>query len=243
MLEDITQWLQQLLPFLDQAGDSISQAGHSAGAAINPALQKMTLPSMLALAGALGWASGFRLYAVVFLTGLMGKADWLALPSSMQLLEHPAILTASGFMLFMEFFADKIPMIDSMWDAANSFIRIPAGAALAGSVFGADSTTMVLAAAILGGTLAATAQAAKTTTRAAINTSPEPFSNVAMSLAEDGLMLGMLWLATSYPLIFAIVLLITVVCMVFITIILWRFLRGAIARIKSWLRARTTPVA
>lgn len=242
MLEDALQWLQQFLPFLDQAGDSISQAGHSAGAAISPALQKMNLPSMLALAGALGWASGFRLYAVVFLTGLMGKAGWLALPSSMQLLEHPAILTASGFMLFMEFFADKIPIVDSIWDAANSFIRIPAGAALAGSVFGADSTTMMLAAAILGGTLAATSQAAKTATRTAINASPEPFTNVTMSLIEDGFMLGMLWLATNYPIIFAVVLLITVVLMVLITIMLWRFLRAAIAKIKHWLVARATPV-
>lgn len=243
MLEDILQWVQQLLPFLDQAGDSISQAGHSAGAAISPALQKMNLPSMLALAGALGWASGFRLYAVVFLTGLMGKAGWLALPSSMALLEHPAILTASGFMLFMEFFADKIPMIDSMWDIANSFIRIPAGAALAGSVFGADSTTMMLVATILGGTLAATSQAAKTTTRAAINASPEPFTNVAMSFIEDGFMLAMLWLATHYPLIFAIALLITVILMVLIIVMLWRFLRAVVVRVKSWLATRMTPAA
>ncbi|MDO5654477.1 MAG: DUF4126 domain-containing protein, partial [Brachymonas sp.] len=83
MLDTVMQWLQQVLPFLNQAGDAVSNAGHTAGAAVSPALQKMNLPSMLALAGALGWASGFRLYAVVFLTGMMGKAGWLQLPETM----------------------------------------------------------------------------------------------------------------------------------------------------------------
>ncbi|MDO5654424.1 MAG: DUF4126 domain-containing protein, partial [Brachymonas sp.] len=130
--------------------------------------------------------------------------------------------------------ADKIPGLDSLWDLANSVIRSPAGAALAGSVFGADSTTMMIVAGILGGTLAATTQAAKTTTRAAINTSPEPFTNVAASLAEDGLVVGIVWLATNHPVVFGIVLVIAVVLMVLVTIMLVRFLRRAIKRLKSW---------
>lgn len=232
--QTVMQWFQQMLPFLQQTGDAISSAGHTAGGAVAPALNKMDMPTMLALAGALGWASGFRLYAVVFLTGMMGLAGWLPLPESMKLLQHPAVLAASGFMLFMEFFADKIPGLDSIWDIANSVIRIPGGALLAGSVFGADGGTMTLVAALLGGTLAATAQAAKTTTRAAINTSPEPFSNVAMSFVEDGLSIGIMWLATSHPLIFGVVLVIAVILMVLVTILLVRFLRAAIRRLKSW---------
>lgn len=234
MLTTLTHWFQQFVPFLDKTGEGISSAGHAAGAVAGQALQTMNLPSMLALAGALGWASGFRLYAVVFLTGMMGLAGWIPLPASMHLLQHPAVLTASGFMLFMEFFADKIPGLDSMWDLANSIIRIPAGAALAGSVFGADGGTMMVVAGILGGTLAATSQAAKTTTRAAINTSPEPFTNVAASLAEDGLVVGILWLATNHPFVFAVVLVIAVVLMLLITIVLIQFLRRALRRLKSW---------
>lgn len=240
VIHTLVQWFQQLLPFLQQTGDAISHAGHTAGGAVAPALHRMDMPTMLALAGALGWASGFRLYAVVFLTGMMGLAGWLALPESMHLLQHPAVLAASGFMLFMEFFADKIPGLDSIWDLANSIIRIPGGAVLAGSVFGADGGTMTLVAALLGGTLAATAQAAKTTTRAAINTSPEPFSNVAMSLVEDGLSVGIMWLATSHPLIFGVVLVIAVILMVLVTTVLLRFLRAAIRRLKSWFGEGTT---
>jgi hypothetical protein len=114
-------------------------------------LATLGTPELLALAGALGWASGFRLYAVVFLVGMAGAAGWMELPVGLQVLQHPALLGASGFMLFVEFFADKIPVVDSLWDMVNSVVRIPAGAALAASVFGADSGAMALAAALLGG--------------------------------------------------------------------------------------------
>jgi hypothetical protein len=191
-------------------------------------------PELLALAGALGWASGFRLYAVVFLVGIAGAMGWMDLPSGLQVLQHPALLGASGLMLFVEFFADKIPLVDSAWDMVNSVVRIPAGAALAAGVFGADSGAIALAAALLGGSLAATSQAAKTTTRAAINSSPEPFSNVAMSLVEDGLVVGALWLATSHPLLFAVLLAITVVLMWVVTWMLFKFLRAVFRRARSF---------
>lgn len=238
MIETLTQWFQQWLPFLQQTSAVLGDAGHSAGAVAGRALGTMDLTGMLALAGALGWASGFRLYAVVFITGLIGLLGWVPLPESMHMLQSPVVLAASCFMLFMEFFADKIPGLDSVWDLANSVIRIPAGAALAGSVFGADGGTMTLVATILGGTLAATSQAAKTTTRAAINTSPEPFSNVAASFAEDGLVIGIVWLATAYPLLFAVVLAIAVVLMLLVTFLLIRYLRRAIRRLKSWFGAQ-----
>jgi hypothetical protein len=99
-------------------------------------------PQLLALAAALGWASGFRLYAAVFLTGMAGWLGWVPLPDGLHVLQHPAVLIASGFMLFVEFFADKIPFVDSMWDAVHTVIRIPAGAALAAGALGADSQAM-----------------------------------------------------------------------------------------------------
>ncbi|MES2941672.1 MAG: DUF4126 domain-containing protein, partial [Pseudomonadota bacterium] len=137
-------------------------------------MQALDTAQLIALAGALGWASGVRLYLVVLLTGLAGFMGWIILPQGLSLLAHPVVLGASGFMVFVEFFADKIPGLDSLWDVVHSVIRIPAGAALAASVFSADSGAMSLAAALMGGALATTSFAAKATTRAAINTSPEP---------------------------------------------------------------------
>jgi hypothetical protein len=201
------------------------------------ALASLGTPELLALAGALGWASGFRLYAVVFLVGAAGALGWMELPAGLQVLQHPALLGASGFMLFIEFFADKIPVVDSLWDMVNSVVRIPAGAALAAGVFGADSGAMALAAALLGGSLAATSQAAKTTTRAAINASPEPFSNIAMSLVEDGLVVGAVWLATNHPVAFGVLLLITVVLMWIVTWMLFKFLRAVLRRARSFFTA------
>lgn len=198
---------------------------------MNDALQSLGTPELLALAAALGWASGLRLYLVVFLTGLAGWVGWLELPPGLQVLQHPALLGASGFMLFIEFFADKIPWVDSLWDLVNSVIRVPAGAALAAGALGADSATMALMAALLGGTLAATSQAAKTSTRAAANASPEPFTNLGLSLLEDGLVVAALWLATNHPLVFAVLLVVIVLAMWWITWTLFRFLRAV------WRRA------
>jgi len=144
-------------------------AGGQVGAGVGEAASRLDMPGLLALAAALGWASGFRLYAVVFIVGMAGWIGWMPLPSGLQVLQHPALLATSGALLFVEFFADKIPGLDSLWDMLNSVIRIPAGAALAAGALGADGSTMALVGALLGGSLAATAQAAKTTTRAAIN--------------------------------------------------------------------------
>ena len=220
----LTGWLQAMGLSL---GDSpLGQVGPVAAQAAG----QMDMPGLLALAAALGWASGFRLYAVVFLVGLAGAVGWIALPAGLTVLQHPALLAASGFMLFVEFFADKIPGLDSLWDLVHSVIRIPAGAVLAAGALGADSATMGLVAALLGGSLAATSQAAKTTTRAAINTSPEPFSNIGASLLEDGLVVGAVWLATTHPLVFGGVLVVTVVLMWVVTVSLFRFLRAVFRR-------------
>ena len=181
---------------------------------------------LFAIAAALGWASGLRLYAVVFLTGLAGQQGWVSLPTGLHLLQQPTMLWASGAMLAVEFLADKVPWVDSLWDAVHTVIRIPAGAALAYAVFGGDQATWAATAALMGGMLAATSHTAKATTRAAANTSPEPFSNLALSLAGDALVPTMLWLSWTHPVWFAVVLVVTLVLMVAVTITLFKFLRG-----------------
>src|ERR1044072_3035586 len=147
---------------------------------------KRHLPD-IAIAAALAWGSGLRASAVIFALGLAGAAGWLELPEPLRLLQHPIVLGASGLMTAVEFFADKLPWLDSLWDAVHSFIRIPAGAALAAAVFGDSDSALIPAAAILGGTLSPGVHFAKAGTRAAINTSPEPFSNWTASLAEGAM--------------------------------------------------------
>ncbi len=202
-----------------------SAAAGPAGQMVGAGTARLDLPQLLALAAVLGWASGLRLYAVLFVVGLSGFMGWLPLPPGLALLQHPAMLIGSGFMLFVEFFADKIPGLDSLWDLVHGLIRVPAGAALAAGVFGADSATMGAVAAVLGGSLAATSFATKATTRAAANTSPEPFSNIGLSLLEDGLVMGALWLATHHPVAFGICLLIVLVLSVCLLVVLFKFLR------------------
>lgn len=217
-------WLDRFLSTLRPAGESLAQGA-----------QTMDMPALLALAAALGWASGLRLYAVLFMLGLSGAMDWLVLPSSLQLLQHPLMLVASGCMLSIEFFADKIPGLDSLWDVLHSVIRIPGGALLAASVFGVDSGTMAAVAGVLGGTLAASSFATKATTRAAVNTSPEPFSNIGVSLVEDGLVVGALWLATQHPLLFGIALIIVLLLMAWLLIVLLAYLKAVFRRIGALL--------
>ena len=223
----IVQWLHTVGLHVD-AGTAQAVADGAARAT-----QQLDMPSLVALAAALGWASGLRLYAVVFLVGLMGVAGWIALPPGLAVLQHPAVLLVSGFMLLVEFFADKIPWIDSLWDTVHSVIRIPVGALLAAGVFGADSAAMGLVAGILGGSLAATAFATKATTRAAINTSPEPFSNWLASFFEDGLAVVVMWLATQYPVTFGIVLAVMLVLSVLLLIVLWKFLQLVIRKLRQ----------
>src|SRR5216110_2135793 len=132
----------------------------------------MNLPD-IASALALAWGAGLRAYAVIFGVGLAGAMGWVELPGQLEVLQHPIVLGASGFMTLVEFGADKVPWLDSIWDAIHSFVRIPAGAALAAMSFGDSTSAVMVAAAILGGSLAAAMHTAKAGTRAAINLSPE----------------------------------------------------------------------
>src|SRR5437870_13267367 len=163
------------------------------------ALKSFDTWQLVALGASIGWASGLRLYAVLFIVGGLGYLGWVDLPGGLRVLAHPYVLAASGFMCFVEFFADKIPGVDSLWDLVHTFVRIPAGAALAASVFGDSPPAWTLAAAILGGTLAAGSHFTKAGTRMLINTSPEPFSNWAASFSEDLLVGVLLYLALAHP--------------------------------------------
>lgn len=177
----------------------------------------------LALAGALAWGAGLRLYLVTFLFGLAGFLGWWPLPEHLTVLQHPLVLGAAGFMAVVEMFADKLPWLDTVWDAIHTFIRIPAGAALAAAVFGDSQTAITVAAALLGGTLTATTHLAKSGTRAAANTLPEPVTNMALSLTEDVAVVGGTWLATQYPIAFLVAL---AVFLVFAVVVFRLLLRG-----------------
>ena len=203
----------------------------------------LDLTHLVAIAAALGWASGLRLYAAVFLTGLAGVLGWVDLPAGLHLLESPWLLGASGVMLFVEFFVDKIPGLDTVWDAMHTLIRIPAGALLAAAVFGGDHATWATIAALLGGTLAATSHVAKATTRAAANTSPEPVSNIALSLLGDGLVPFALWLSWTHPIAFFCALAVALVAMLAAIWILWRFLRRAASAVALRYRRPMPPAA
>jgi hypothetical protein len=201
---------------------------------IQSGLKDFDLTHLIAIAAALGWASGMRLYAVIFITGAAGYLGWFPLPEGLSLLMHPLVLGASFVLGLMEFVADKIPGVDTIWDAVHTVVRIPAGAALAASVFGGASSDIsgawALVAALAGGTLAATAHTAKTTTRAAVNTSPEPFSNVALSLAGDAAVPALLWLAWNEPMWFYPVLAVVIVIALVLIVVLFKFLRGLFRR-------------
>lgn len=188
----------------------------------------------IALALALAWASGIRLYAVLFLVGLVDHFqwfDWVA-PKNLALLSHPLVLGTTGFLLFIEFFVDKIPGVDTIWDAIHTFIRIPAGALLAAGVIGAaDGPAWALVAGLLGGTVTAGTHFMKAGGRAAINTSPEPVSNWTASFTEDAVVLGGLWLAVQHPLMFIVLLLLFGLLTIWLLPKLYRFIRAIFTRL------------
>jgi hypothetical protein len=159
----------------------------------------MPLLSTLALAMGASWASGLRLYAAVGVLGALGRWGGLALPGHLAALTNGWVIGVAGALYAVEFFADKVPLVDSAWDAVHTFIRIPAGAVLAAAAFGDFSPVVQVLALLAGGGLALSAHGTKAAARVAVNMSPEPFSNVAVSTTEDGLALGSLLLAAFVP--------------------------------------------
>jgi hypothetical protein len=183
----------------------------------------------LALITGLGWTSGLRLYAVLFFLGLLQYGGLYVLPGSLDLLAHPWVLGISGLMFVTEFFADKIPGVDTLWDAVHTFIRIPGGALLAAAAVAGGDPGLALAAALLGGTVAAGAHFTKAGSRALINTSPEPFSNWTASFTEDAASLGALWMALQYPLLFLGLLALFILVALWLLPKLWRGVRRVAA--------------
>ncbi|NOR42037.1 MAG: DUF4126 family protein, partial [Gammaproteobacteria bacterium] len=158
------------------------------------------------------------------------------LPESLTILQDPLVLMAAGLMYFVEFFVDKIPGVDTGWDAIHTFIRIPAGAMLAvGAAQGLEiNQAAELAAALIGGSLAATSHLTKASTRLIINTSPEPVTNWTASIAEDFAVIGGLWAALNYPLAFVVFIVVFILLAIWLLPKLWRAIKGIVATIRGW---------
>ena len=198
--------------------------------------------SIIALTMGIGWASGLNLYAAILTLGLMGASGAIVLPPDLQILATPVVIFAALFMYFVEFFADKIPGIDSGWDAIHTFIRIPAGAILAAGAVGDVDPALALAAGLVGGALAAGSHITKASARLAINTSPEPFSNWAASVAEDVAVIAGLWVALQHPVVFLVLLAIFLAAIAWLLPKLFRFIRKIFAKIAGWLSRSAEPV-
>ena len=185
----------------------------------------------VALSAGLAWASGLRLYLVVFLAGVLSHLGYLQLPASLSVLQHPLVMAAAGVMALAELVADKIPAFDSLWDSFQTFIRIPAGALLAAFAMGEVDPAWTVAAGLIGGTITAGTHFAKAGSRLAINASPEPFSNWLASLSEEGMVLGGLWAMLASPLIFLALLVVFMLLAGFVLVKLWGFVGRLLRRV------------
>lgn len=192
------------------------------------------LTQTLALALGAGWASGLNLYAAVLVLGFLGATGRMDLPEGLELLTDPLVMFAAGFMYLVEFFADKVPGVDTAWDTLHTFVRIPAGALLAAGAVGDLGAGTELAAALLGGGMAAASHAAKSGTRVLINTSPEPFTNWAASITEDFAVVAGLLAAVNHPLVFLAALAVFLLILIWLLPKLWRGIKrvfGALLRL------------
>jgi hypothetical protein len=176
----------------------------------------------IALTMGVGWASGINLYATLLMLGLLSNMGHLTLPPGLEVLSDPLVLMAAGFMYAVEFFADKVPGVDTGWDTLHTFVRIPAGAALAAGVVGDLNLGIEVAAAIVGGGLAAGSHAVKAGSRVMINTSPEPVTNWVASFGEDIVVIAGIWAALNHPYLFLGALLLFVLLAIWLLPRLWR---------------------
>ena len=192
----------------------------------------------IALSMGVAWASGINLYAAVLVLGLLGLSGNMLLPEALHVLQNPVVIGVAGFMYCVEFFADKIQGVDSAWDTLHTFIRIPAGAVLAATAVGDVDPAIAISAALFGGGLTAGTHLTKASTRLLVNTSPEPFSNIGASLAEDTVVLGGLLTALYYPSLFLVLLAAFVALMIWSLPILIRALKGIFDSLKGFFRGR-----
>ena len=191
----------------------------------------MEIIQNLALAGGLSWASGLRLYLTVFAVGLLAKYSYIDLPSALDILSNPVIIGVSGILAVIEFLADKIPYVDSAWDSIQTFIRIPAGALLAMGAINSSDPMVATIAALLGGSLAGATHATKAGSRAMINTSPEPISNIAASLSEESLLVTGGWLVFAHPAVFIGLLCDFIMMMFWLLPKLWRSIKSILGNV------------
>jgi len=194
----------------------------------------MEMTAAIALAAGAAWASGINVYAVVLALGVLGSTGYLTLPPDLEILMNPLIITAAGFMYCVEFFADKMPGVDTGWDAIHTFIRIPAGAVLAAAAIGDMEPAIQIAAFIVGGGLAASSHAVKAGTRVILNTSPEPVSNWTASITEDVIVVGGLWAAFNHPVAFLIMLAVVLAVTAWFLPKLWRAIKHIGNSIKAF---------
>ena len=196
----------------------------------------------VAVASLLAWASGIRLYLVVFVVGLAGHLGYVDLPAGLKVLQHPWVIGTAGFLLVVEFLVDKVPGFDSVWDAFHTFIRIPAGALLAAGATGDTLSALTLSAGLLGGFITAGTHFAKAGSRALINASPEPFSNWGASFAEDAAVLGGIWFAFAYPLVFMVLMLAFLALIIWLLPKLWGGVCTMFRLLQSKLRPDESPI-
>ncbi|HBH35546.1 MAG TPA: DUF4126 domain-containing protein [Gammaproteobacteria bacterium] len=199
-------------------------------------MEHETIQAIALMLGA-SWASGINLYAAILVLGILGNSGYADLPEGLALVENPLVIGVAGIMYFIEFFADKTPGVDSGWDAIHTFIRIPAGAMMAaGAVEGLEvNQAVTLAAALLGGGVAATSHFTKAGTRLMINTSPEPVTNWVASLTEDLAVIGGLWAALTYPWLFIAMLIAFILLAIWLLPRIWRALKLVTGKIANWL--------
>ncbi len=198
---------------------------------------------IIALSMGAAWASGINLYAAILVLGLLGNSGSMALPPDLQILTSPMVLAAAGIMYMVEFFADKVPAVDTSWDALHTFIRIPAGALLAAGAVGDVNPALALAAGIVGGGIAAGTHAAKSGTRVLVNTSPEPFSNWFVSIGEDVAVIAGLWTALQHPTLFIGLLVCFILLMIWLLPKLWRGIKKVFRGILRLFGKKEPPVA
>jgi hypothetical protein len=203
--------------------------------------QVTEIVNIIALTMGAAWASGINLYAAIATLGILGATGNMSLPPDLQVLANPLVIGAACLMFMVEFVADKMPGVDTGWDTLHTFIRIPAGALLAAGAVGDVSPAVSLAAALLGGALAAGAHGAKAGSRLLLNTSPEPLTNWTASIMEDLIVIGGIWTAVNHPWLFLFVLALFVVLLIWMLPKLWKGIKLLAQKIKGLFNARKAP--
>lgn len=193
------------------------------------------LAGLIALTLGVGWASGINLYAAVLALGLAGATGYADLPAQLEIIQDPMVIMAAGIMYFVQFGADKVPGLDTGWDAIHTFIRLPAGALLASGMMGDQGAALQLAAGLVGGSLAAASHATKSGTRVLINTSPEPFSNWAASITEDIAVFSGIWLMLNHPWIYLGLLVVFILLLIWLLPRMWRAIQYLFKRLAAMM--------